>query len=153
MTSGNRMFAPAGRRALRLGGSLEDHLQLRVHVPAGRSPMVLFTECTAANTDTNISQLGLARYSFTGNTWRQFVLRVGPCKTCSRRYSAFFAGSHGPRLEAESRAATVEYRHSLRSRTALGAVKRTLTARDIVAVRGGVENQSRRIGSYQSGRN
>ena len=108
-----------------------------------RSPSALAQTPTAPGSK-------LARCSFTRNTPRRFVLRIGPSKACSRRYPAFFAGSHRPRLEAESWVAALEHRHSLRSRTALGAIKCTLTARDIVAVRGGVENQSRRTGPYQS---
>ena len=76
------------------GGSLEDHLPLRVHIPAGRSSVVLFAECAGANSDTDKSRLEPFRCGFTGNTWRQFVLRVGPGKASSRSYSALFAGSH-----------------------------------------------------------
>src|ERR1700688_1866273 len=150
MAGGNRMLLPRRQKTLSKGGGLEDHLQLRVPVPAGRNSTVPFTERAGANT--NGSRLELARRSFTRNACGQFVRGVGPWKTRSRCPPALFAGSHRPRLEAKSWAVAFEYRHSLRSWTALGAIKCTLTARDIVAVCGGLENQSRRAGPYQSGR-
>ena len=144
------MLPPCRQKTRSKGGGLEDHLQIRVHLPAGRRPIAPFTQRAGANA--NGPRVKLARCSFTGNAPRRFVLRIGPSKASSRRSPALFAGSHRPWLEAKSWAAAFEYRHSFRSRTALGAVKRTVTARVIVPVRGGVENQSRRAGPYQSPR-
>src|ERR1700676_688529 len=147
MASGNRMLLPRRQKPLSEGGGLEDHLQIRVHVPAGRSSMVLFTKRAGTNPNFNGYRLKRARCSFTGSTWRQFVRGVGPWKVCSRRYPALSARSHRPWLKAESWAAALKYRHSRRSRTTLGTIKRTITARDILAVCGDVENQSRRTGA------
>src|ERR1700675_3701992 len=121
MTSGNRMLPPRRQKSLSKGGGLEDHLQIRVHLPAGRSFIVPFPNRVGANV--NGSRLKLARCSCTRNTPRRFVLRIGPSKAGSRRSPALFAGSHRPRLEAEPGVAALEYRHSFRSRTALGAIK------------------------------
>src|ERR1700675_3160003 len=149
MTSGNRMLLPRRQETLSKGGGLEDHLRLRVHVPAGRGSVVPFTNRAGPNA--NGSRFEFAGRSFSRSAGRRSVRRIGPWKARSRCYPALSARSHRPRLEAKSWAAALEHRHSLRSRTALGAIKRTLATRDIVAVRGGFENQSERVGSYESG--
>src|ERR1700692_118787 len=112
--------------------------------------MVPYADRAGANARTH-SRLELARCRFNRITCRQFILGVSTCKACSWCHSAFLTGSHRPWLEAESWGTAFEHRYSLRSRTALGTIKRAPTARRGDAVRGGLENQSQRAGSYESG--
>src|SRR6202051_4751428 len=109
MASRNRMLPPAGQKASGKGGRLEDHLQLKVHVPVGWSPIAPFANRSRANAIA--CWLELAKYRFTGSACRQFVFRVGAWKGRPRRYSALLAGSHRPRTEAEPRSAALEHRH------------------------------------------
>src|ERR1700681_3888591 len=109
MISRNRMLPPPRQKTRSKGGGLEDHLQIRVHLPAGRSSVVPFNKRAGANA--NVSRLKFARCSFTGNAPRRFVLRIGPSKAGSRHASALVAGSHRSRPEVQSWAASLEYRH------------------------------------------
>jgi hypothetical protein len=73
--------------------------------------MALFAERAGANagTESDNSGLKLAGRNFNGNTCRQFILGVRPYKACSWCHITLAAGSYRPRIEAESRAAAIQY--------------------------------------------
>src|SRR5450631_3251663 len=93
-----------------------------------------------ADTDNNTSEHTGPSHS--RNTWGKPVLRKHTVKTCSGNSAALVARSDRPRIEAKSWTSSFRFKYSFGSRTALGAIKRTPSARLRDAVCGGLADQS-----------
>ena len=98
-----------------------------LHLAGGRSSDCWIGHIATANRDHRQSRH--AGSSHPRNQWGESVRSECAGEARSGNFAAFVAGRHRSRIEAESRTAAFQCRHSRSTRTTLGAVKRSPAAR------------------------
>src|SRR4029077_18043047 len=107
------------------GDCLETHLRTTPRFSVGRTFDLWSSKIPCPNRDN--TRFEQSRPSPSRHEWSEPVRGQRASQACSGYNAALVAGRHQPRIEAKSRIAAFTCGYPLGPRTALGAVKRSLT--------------------------